>query len=303
MNQVVITGVSGSLGSFMAADFVRRGYEVVGISRTDPEIAGVRHIAHDLTERLAFDPSAPLPFSQSAAVVNCAAVTRDGYSRQLEQTNHSITLNALRLTGGPFVQVSTSSVYDLRGPSIRVEESAATGDYGFLNSYSRSKFATEKLVTTSATGDFVILRPHALIGPTDQTLGPRVRRAIRNGKLYLPGGGEAKHQFTSFANFCEATHLALSAMDAGTKLNRAINVTNGVETSIRDAIAQGLGAENPEIKNLPLGLAWSLASLAEAFAAPNAEPRISRYQIAQLAFHRSYNLDAARELLGYAPQN
>ena len=286
----------------MAADFVRRGYEVVGISRTDPEIAGVRHIAHDLTERFAFDPSAPLPFSQSAAVVNCAAVTRDGNSRQLEQTNHSITLNALRLTGGPFVQVSTSSVYDLRGPSIRVEESAATGDYRFLNSYSRSKFATEKLVAEQAVGNFVILRPHALIGPTDQTLGPRVRRAIRNGKLYLPGAGEAKHQFTSFANFCEATHLALRAIDVGTTLNRAINVTNGVETSIRDAIAHGLGADSPEIKNLPLGLAWSLASLAEAFAAPNSEPRISRYQIAQLAFDRSYNLDAARELLGYAPK-
>ena len=303
MSQVVITGVSGSLGSFMAADFVRRGYEVVGISRTNPEIAGVRHIAHDLTERLVLDASASLLFSQSAAVINCAAITRDGNSRQLEQANLEITQNALRLTGGPFVQVSTSSVYDLRGPSIRVEESTATGEYGFLNSYSRSKFACEKLVAEQATGNFVILRPHALIGPTDQTLGPRVRRAIRNGRLYLPGAGEAKHQFTSFANFCEGTHLALRAMEAGTKLTRALNITNGVEISIRDAIAQGLGPDNPEIKNLPIGLAWSLARVLETFAAPNAEPRISRYQIAQLAFDRSYNLDAAKKLLGYEPKN
>jgi len=303
VSQVVITGVSGSLGSFMAADFVRRGYEVVGVSRTNPEISGVRHIAHDLLEPLEFGSALASSLSQTAAVINCAAITRDGNSRQLEQANLEITQNALRLTLGPFVQVSTSSVYDLRGPSIRVEESAATGEYGFLNSYSRSKFACEKLVAEQAAGNFVILRPHALIGPTDQTLGPRVRRAIRNGRLYLPGAGEAKHQFTSFANFCEATHLALRAMDAGTKLDRAINVTNGVETSIRDAIAQGLGPDNPEIKNLPIGLAWSLARVVETFAAPSAEPRISQYQVAQLAFDRSYNLDAARDLLGYAPKN
>ncbi len=297
MTKVVITGVSGSLGRFLAEDFLARGYEVIGMSRTNPEISGVEHIAHDLNEEFVgtLDPQ--------AAVINCAAITRDGNSRALEQANLAITQNALRLTRGPFVHVSTSSVYDLRGPSICVEESAATGEYGFLNSYSRSKFATEKLVSQQASGGFVILRPHALIGPTDQTLGPRVRRAIRNGKLYLPGSGSAKHEFTSFTNFAEAIHLSLMAMANGSGLNRPINVSNGVSTSIRDAIKTGLGADNPEIRNLPLALAWSAASLAEALAAPNAEPRISRYQIAQLAFDRSYNLDTARELLGYEPKN
>ncbi len=297
MTKVVITGVSGSLGRFLAEDFLDRGYEVVGVSRTDPEIAGIEHISHDLNEEFAGELDADW------AVINCAAITRDGNSRALEQANVAITQNALRLTRGPFVQVSTSSVYDLRGPSIRVEESAATGEYGFLNSYSRSKFVTEKLVSQQAASGYVILRPHALIGPTDQTLGPRVRRAIRNGKLYLPGAGAAKHEFTSFVNFAEAIHLSLAAMAKGSVLNRPINVSNGVSTSIRDAIEAGLGADNPEIKNLPLALAWSAASLAEAFAAPNAEPRISRYQIAQLAFDRSYNLDAAKELLGYEPKN
>lgn len=297
MTKVLITGVSGSLGRFLAQDFLARGYEVIGMSRTNPEISGVEHIAHDLKDAFVgrLDPQ--------VAVINCAAITRDGNSRALEQANMDITQNALRLTRGPFVQVSTSSVYDLRGPSIRVEEAEATADYGFLNSYSRSKFASEKLVSQQTSGDFVILRPHALIGPTDQTLGPRVRRAIRNGKLYLPGAGSAKHEFTSFANFAEAIHLSLTAMAHGTVLNRPINVSNGVSTSIRDAIKLGLGAESPEMRNLPLALAWSAASIAEALAAPNAEPRISRYQIAQLAFDRSYNLDSARELLGYVPKN
>jgi nucleoside-diphosphate-sugar epimerase len=138
MTKVVITGVSGSLGRFLAEDFLARGYEVVGVSRTDPEIAGIEHISHDLTEEFAGELGADW------AVINCAAITRDGNSRALEQANVAITQNALRLTRGPFVQVSTSSVYDLRGPSIRVVESAATGEYGFLNSYSRSKFVTHR---------------------------------------------------------------------------------------------------------------------------------------------------------------
>ena len=75
--RVVITGVSGSLGSFLAADLVSRGYQVLGVSRTDPKIPGVRHLSLDLT--LPSDASmglsaVPEEFSD-CVVINCAAVT------------------------------------------------------------------------------------------------------------------------------------------------------------------------------------------------------------------------------------
>lgn len=300
MKQVVITGVSGSLGSFLATDLLERGYKVVGISRTDPGIEGLAHVAHDLQTPL---PANRANFGADWPVVNCAAVTRDGHSRQLEQANLAITQNALRLTYGPFVQISSSSVYDLTGPSVKVTEGQATGNYKFLNSYARSKFQTEQLVLEARPTEFVILRPHALIGPNDQTLGPRVRRAIRNGKLVLPGGGRAQHEFTSFANFSNAIRLSLEAMAGGAQPNRAINISNGIGTTIADAIASGLGADAPEVRSIPVGLAWNLARSAEAFTPAGREPRISRYQVAQLAFDRSYDLALARDLLGYLPEN
>ena len=297
MSKVVITGVSGSLGTYLAANLLGRGYEVVGISRTNPEIAGVRHVSQDLTK-----PSG-IRFDSDWTVVNCAAVTRDGWSRELESQNLEITRNALALGGGAFVQVSSSSVYNLCKPSMVVTEDEAPGEYEFLNSYSRSKFETEKLVAVSAAVPFLILRPHALIGPTDNTLGPRVQRAIRNGKLRLPGAGEASHEFTSFENFSHAVELAIQSLEVGVVSNHTINVSNGVSTTISQAIKDGLAPDSPRIVGVPVWLAWALAAVVERFASDGSEPRLSRYQVAQLAFDRSYDLTAARELLGYSPNN
>ena len=303
--RVVITGVSGSLGSFLAADLVSRGYQVLGVSRTDPKIPGVRHISQDLT--LPFDASmglsaVPKDFSD-CAVINCAAVTRDGWSSSLETDNLAITRNALLLSSGPFLQVSSSSVYNLAKPSVKVTEAEATGLYPFLNSYSKSKFETERLVVESGVERFAILRPHALVGPNDNTLGPRVRRAIRNGRLVLPGGGVAMHEFTNFANFAQAVRLTLDAFKGDVTLNRAVNISNGVAVPIREAIREGLGADAPGIKAIPVGLAWGLAGVLEKFAGRDSEPRISRYQVAQLAYERTYDLRVAREVLGYRPEN
>ena len=303
--RVIITGVSGSLGSFLAADLVSRGYQVLGVSRTDPRISAVRHLSLDLT--LPVDSSMglsgmPEDFADSV-VINCAAVTRDGWSSSLEAQNLAITRNALLLSSGPFLQVSSSSVYNLSKPSVKVTEAEATGLYPFLNSYSRSKFETERLVVESGVARFVILRPHALIGTNDNTLGPRVRRAIRNGRLVLPGGGVARHEFTTFANFAQAVRLTLDAFKGDVTLNRAVNISNGVAVPIREAIRDGLGADAPEIKAIPVGLAWSLAGALEKFAGRDSEPRISRYQVAQLAYERTYDLRVAREVLGYRPEN
>lgn len=295
MTKILVTGVSGSLGSFLAQKLVANGYEVVGVSRSNPGLEGVSHISHDLTKPADFH------FGKEWTILNCAAITRDGLDPRLENDNCAITATALGIGTGHFIHVSSSSVYDLSKPSIAVNEDQATGDYRFLNSYSSSKFASEMQVRDGARGRFMIFRPHALIGPSDQTLAPRVRRAIRNGTLLLPGGGKAVHEFTSFENFNSIVQLGIDALNAGYAGNRAFNVSDGVATPIREAIRNGLGDEAPEIKSIPVDLALAFARLSELVSKAGSEPRFSRYQLAQLAFDRTYDLTAARSTLGYEP--
>jgi nucleoside-diphosphate-sugar epimerase len=293
--KVVIAGVSGSLGTHLAKHLISEGHKVTGISRTNPEIAGLEFIAHDLTEALR------LEHLDDAVVINSAAITKDGFSSEVLDINLAIARNCLSISTGPQILVSSSSVYDLRKSSIGVNTQEATGNYPFLNSYSKSKFESEQIYV--ARDRTIILRPHALIGPSDQTLLPRVRKAIRNGVLRLPNAGAALHEFTSFTNFAQAIDLSIKKFDAGWSGNITLNVSDGKATSIKEAITQSLLPEEVEISSIPTAVAMAAARLSEILTGVNSEPRLSRYAVAQLAYDRTYDLAPTRAFLGYDPSS
>ena len=291
--KLVIAGVSGSLGSFLAKHLISAGHEVIGISRTNPEIAGLEFISHDLTKPI------KLNHLDDAVVINSAAITRDGFGSEVLNNNLAIARNVLAIGAGPQILVSSSSVYDLRKPSVNVRVEEATGDYPFLNSYSKSKFESEQLYRSHERT--IILRPHALVGPNDQTLLPRVRKAIRNGVLRLPNAGNAMHEFTSFANFAQAIELSLTKFETGWSGNVVLNISDGQATSIREAITRSLLPEAVEFTSVSTALAMGVGRISELLAGPKKEPRLSRYTVAQLAYDRTYDLSETRALLGYQP--
>lgn len=292
--RVIISGVSGSLGRHLANELLIDGYEVIGVSRTNPNIDGIKHVAHDLRTPLIFN------YSSDSVVINSAAVTHDGFNRKILDANVAIAKNCLSLTSGPQLLVSSSSVYDLRKPSVHVREEEATGDYPFQNSYSESKYVSEMLYGASGRPG-IILRPHALVGPNDNTLLPRLRKSVRNGRLYLPNGGRAAHEFTSFENFTQAIKLSLRKIVSGHDGMVTLNVSDGVSTPLASAIKKSLAPEPVEIKSIPTSLAMLIAGAQELVTPPEVEPRLSRYVVSQLAFDRSYDLERIRELLGYLP--
>ena len=292
--KVVLTGVSGSLGTYLARHLISAGYQVTGISRTNPEIPGLEYIGHDLTK--------PVKISEleDAVVINSAAITRDGFSAEVLENNLAIAKNSLAISEGPQLLVSSSSVYDLTKPSIAVKTAEATGNYLFLNSYSKSKFESEQLY--KAREQTIILRPHALIGPSDQTLLPRVRKAIRNGVLRLPNAGAALHEFTSYANFASAIELSLQKFETGWSGNMVLNVSDGQATAIRDAITAALLPERVSFSSIPTPVAMFAGRIAELLAGSKTEPRLSRYAVAQLAYDRKYDLSETIDFLGYDPR-
>ena len=293
--RILIAGVSGTLGTYIAKELIGSGHEVAGISRTDPGISGLEFISHDLTK------SIKLNDLKESIVINAAAVTRDGFSQKILNTNLAIATNCLEISTGPQILVSSSSVYDLRKPSVEVSTDQATGMYPFLNSYSQSKFESEKIYVRTQR-EAIILRPHALIGPDDQTLLPRVKEAIRNGALRLPNAGRAMHEFTSLKNFSQAIDLSISKFRSGWNGNITLNVSDGKATSIAHAIKNSLLPDSVNITSVPLPIAMTAGLFGELFALGGREPKRSRYAISQLAFDRSYDISETRSFLGYAPE-
>ncbi len=102
--------------------------------------------------------------------------------------------------GARFVHVSSGSVYDPFRPSVRAREREAPVAR-YLDAYGTTKAEAERALARDVArhperGAVVVLRPHAVYGPGDTTLLPRVEAAVRRGRLVLPGGGRVLQSLT-----------------------------------------------------------------------------------------------------------
>jgi nucleoside-diphosphate-sugar epimerase len=288
--KIVVTGYSGFLGKKVATYFVKKGHTVFGVSRTDGNVEGVIFIPLDLRQEsaISFD---------DAAIIHCAADTNEGWNPKIVQANIAITKNALKLSTGTFINISSSSVYDLSKPSMHVEEIASKLKHSYFNSYSLSKSLTEKIVEESNKQSAITLRPHGIYGEGDTTLLPRLQGRIKKGKIILPESGQVLHSLTHIDNLVSAIMLSLESNLAG---YHVFNITDSHPITIAEAVCRATG-QDIKIMNLSLKNGLKLAFLSEKFISVIKEPKISQYSILQLGMERTYDISKALSLLGYTP--
>jgi nucleoside-diphosphate-sugar epimerase len=298
---IAVTGASGFAGGAVCRAAVAAGLRVLAFGRralVDPaHVGGAPYRSWDLT-------SGEVPeLPPVDAVVHCAgSVTEWGPSAQLHLVNAEGTRRVLAAFPPParFVHVSTASVYDPFRPTVMAtEEEAPVSRY--VNASGASKAAAERIVA-AARRDAIVLRPHAVYGPGDPTLLPRVLGAVRHGRLWLPGGGRVLTSLTSIGN------LTAACLAAATGPARAgvCNVADAEPVTVGEALTAllaELGAD-ARIATVPPGLARPLAAAAELALKLTRRPhppRLTRYAIGHLAVERTLELGAARRLLGYRP--
>ena len=152
-------------------------------------------------------------------------------------------------------------------------------------------------------GDAVILRPHAVYGPGDTTLLPRLLAGIRRGRLTLPEGAAVTHTLTHIDNLVAAVILALDlSAPAG-----IFNVGDDAPVLLSDVLAELLakkGRSDVTLRRIPYGTAFALASGVELAhrVSRRGRPRVTRYAVSQLGLERTLDLSAARKQLGYRPR-
>lgn len=317
--RVAVTGASGFIGGAVATALAERGHEVTGFGRRPAgwaHLAG-RYVVWDITVPTSTTPTSSAPANTANdsiappgadlgdfdAVVHSAALADDWASlTEALRVNRLGTRNVrAAFPGARIVHLSTSSVYDAFLPTVRAPESAGPATR-FLSTYSESKAAAEAEL---AGADAVILRPHAVYGPGDTTLLPRVAAAVRGGVLRLPVGGEVLHTLTHIDNLVAAAELALTG-PTGT-----YNIGDDGDARLDEVLREFLdrrGRREPHLldvrlRPVPYSVAYAAAAASEAArrASRRGRPRFTRYAISQLGRERTLDLTAARTALGYRP--
>jgi nucleoside-diphosphate-sugar epimerase len=304
---VAVTGASGFVGS-KAADWLEaRGYEVLRFGRRAaeriPEPARATYRSWDIEQ-------GPLDDAPAVdAVVHCAGAVDDwGTFEPFRRANVDGTRTVLAtFPEARFVHVSSASVYDPNADHSLVREEQAdptdvadTERVRWLNAYGRTKRMAENVVATEAAERAIILRPHAVYGPGDTQLLPRLLDRVRFGRLVVAGDDQVRVSLTHVDNFSYAIQLAIES-DATGAFNISDVTAPTLDVCLR-TVLRHLG--KPErILWLPAGPVGALAFVMEAACGfgRGPKPPVTRFQISHLTRDFVYDLTKAQEQLGYAP--
>ncbi|MEV5592912.1 NAD-dependent epimerase/dehydratase family protein [Streptomyces sp. NPDC052496] len=283
--RIAVTGARGFVGSAVCRAAADRGWTVHALTRAD----------WDLT-------TGPWPDAPEVdAVVHAAAAVSDwGPPAPVWRANLTGTRNVVAtFPGARLVHISTASVYDPFRPTVQAQESEAPVRR-YLTPYAASKAAAERAL--SHRPDTVILRPHAIYGPGDRTLLPRILNAVRGNSLWLPGNGKALQSLTHIHNLTTATLLACTPTTAPGTYNIADATPLPIGEALRTLLAER--GTHPRLRSIPHPLASAAATTTETIShlthRPH-PPRLTRYAISHLAVERTLNLEAARQGLGFEP--
>lgn len=304
--QVLISGVTGFIGSHLAERLLAEGVAVRGLARRPDDAAwlarqGAEIVAGDLLDRASLAGAA-----QDCDVVLHAAAWTGGPGLSEQQgwiANVAATGWLLQMAQEAgvqrFVYFSSVAVYGLN-TALVIDETAPTPPVGQL--YPDSKIAAETLVRAAQAGGLptTIVRPASTYGPRGAawTIGPVEQ--IKAGRLVLLGRDEGLVNTGYIDNVVEGVLLALRSPGA---VGETFNLCDGTAITYREfygRYAAMLGREH-----LPVYPAW-LARGAVSLPGRWLRRALGKPVPGPWSYHFRFNpsrfsIAKAQRLLGYAP--
>ena len=286
--RIAVTGATGFIGGAVATAAEARGWDVIRYSRRPGRGLGYWDLAGL--------PPARIP--QVDAVVHAAAHVADWGDSAIFHRANVLGTRAVAeaFAGTRLVHISSSSVYPWWEPCVHRSEVEVASRH--LNAYGRSKALAD--VEARKHRNAVSLRPHAVYGPGDRTLLPRLVGNIHGDRLLSVGHPRVKHQLTHLDNLVEAVLASCQSTVRG-----AVNVADAEPVELGAVLRQVLdvsGLSNVSIAYLPEPAAMAIAAVSEAASrATGRAPRLTRYAVSQVGKERTYCLDRLRSELGIEP--
>lgn len=304
--RVLITGVTGFMGSHLAERLLAEGVAVRGLARRPASAAflarqGAEIVPGDLAERVGLEEAV----RDCQAVLHTAAWTGgpDAGERQAWTINVAATgwlLQAAQNAGVQrFIYFSSVAVYGLNSAPL-IDESAPTPPVGQL--YPDSKIAAETLVAAAQADGLptTVIRPASTYGPRGSAWSIGPVEQIKAGRLVLLGEDRGLVNPGYIDNVVDGVLLALRSPAA---VGETFNLCDGTAITYREfygRYAAMLGRER-----LPVYPAW----LARGAVSPPGRwlrRLLGRPVPGPWSYHFRFNpsrfsIAKAQRLLGYAP--
>ncbi|MGH8262907.1 MAG: NAD-dependent epimerase/dehydratase family protein [Steroidobacteraceae bacterium] len=297
---VAVTGASGFVGRRLVAALLRAGARVHAYGRRSTDrFDGAPYQSWDI----ALAPLAAAP--PVDAVLHCAGLVTDwADDAEFDRCHVTGTRNVLASFSEPcaVIHISTASVYDLAGEKRLLSEDEPPARR-YLNRYSESKAAAELLVRVRSRN--IILRPHAIYGPGDRVLLPRLLQARVWGRQIAVGDGSNLISLTHVDNLVDAALLSLDALLSGGPC-AVFNIADETPVAVDSALRAIFTAarRNPRVIYLPRHPAYVLGAIFEWLykrLRARTGPRLTRYRVAHIADEFTLDLTRAKSVLGYRP--
>ncbi len=309
---ILVTGGGGFLGGAIVRRLREQGLPVTSFSRAHypgVEALGVKQVQGDLA-----DPEAVRFALRDCSLVLHVAARAGiwGSYRDFYRTNVAGTENVLQacLKEGVDRLVYTSSpsvVFD--GRDMEGEDESAPYTERFKAAYPATKAMAEKRVLEANGSQLatVALRPHLVWGPGDTHIIPGLLRRGRKGQLRRLGRADKKVDFTYIDNAAHAHLLAAERLVPGSVISgRPFFVTDDSPVPLWGFINRILKIAGlpPVERSIHPQVAYLAAGLVEAvhrILRLRSEPRLTRFLVEEMSTSHWFNVEAARQDLGYRP--
>lgn len=308
--RALVTGATGFLGGAVARRLHGDGLKVTASGRKRTEGAllqnlGVRFVPADLDDRAMVDSLC----EGQDVVIHCAARSSpwgryDEFFLANVVATRNIVSACMRAGVKRLVHISSPSVSMGRGHCRSVREDDAPPRKS-INAYAETKRLGEKEIETGTAAGLstIILRPHAIFGPGDPTIFPRLIRVAQKGWLPQFGDDSTQIDVTYIDNAVDAVCLAMESRSSG----RVYNISNGEPHSTPDLISRVMKAVGITYRSvrIPFWIAYPLAGALESFhrfLIPGREPVLTRGTVSMLGRTRTLDTAAARSDLGFVPR-
>lgn len=303
----LVTGATGGLGRVLVERLLAEGRAVTALGRNRAvgallERQGARFVAADLC-----DPTAAVPLEGVDTLFHLAALSAPwGPESAFHAANVEATqrlLDSARAAGVKrFVHVSTPSIYARPRDQIGLSEGSPLPPH-LATAYARTKLVGERAVLAAHDGAMhtMALRPRAIIAPHDTALLPRLLRAADKGAMPLPRGGRALVEPTDARDVVDALLAAeRCSAEAG---GQAFNISGGTPVLLRDLVGEVFAALGKPVRLIPLPahLVLGAGALMERLA--RREPVLTRHAALTLGWSQTFDLSAARSMLGWFPRH
>lgn len=312
--RILVTGYGGFLGAAICQQLIQNGYQVRGLARgIYPKLAnlGVECIQGSIT-----DPQCVSASLQNVdAVIHTAAIA-GVWGKASDYQSINVDATDLLLRGSQsigiraFVYTSSPSVTFDGRPQSGIDEQVPYPTK-WLCDYPRTKaIAEQRVLAANNPTSFATcsLRPHLIWGVGDPHLIPRVIERCRAGRLRRVGSGQNLIDTVHVDHAAQAHVLALKKMLAGdpNASGRAYFITDGNPVRCWDWITTILDCAGlkPPSRSISLQSAYRIGRVLETlygWMGKTQEPPMTRFVALQLGVDHYFDISAAKDRLGYAP--